>query len=88
MPYAGKRAWVKGFAMEDAAIRVGLDLRPLTLVESQFIGVVKELTAEVHDLFSAMGASNERDQAIIRLEEAVMWATKHIALHGHSNDQM
>jgi len=71
--------------MEDAAIRVGLELRPLTPVESQFIGIVKELTVEVHDLFSAMGPSSERDQAIIRLEEAVMWATKHIALHGQSN---
>ena len=73
--------------MEDPALRVGLELRPLTPVESQSVALIKELTVEMHGLFSAMGASNERDLALVRLEEAVMWATKHIALHGHSNDR-
>ena len=54
--------------MEKASIQLGLELRVLTSVEAQFIGVIKELSAELHEMLSAMGESREQEQATIRLD--------------------
>lgn len=72
--------------VEKSHRQIGSELRVLSVVETQFVGVMKELSAELHDMFSSMGTSKEQEQAKLRLEEAVMWATKHVALNGHCND--
>jgi len=72
--------------VEKSQRQLGSELRVLSVVEMQFVGVMKELSAELHDVFSSMGVSKEQEQAKLRLEEAIMWATKHVALNGHRND--
>lgn len=72
--------------MTDTKVQLGMELRILTNVERQFLGVIKELSGELLDMMSTMGDSREQREAIIRLEEAIMWTTKHIAVHGHAND--
>ena len=57
---------------------VGLTYRPLSTDERERMYCVKEKGQEFLDLLDTFGRSEEMTQAKVRLEEAVMWAVKHI----------
>jgi hypothetical protein len=52
--------------------------RVLTDVEKASMLAVKDKGAELGDLIDRLGKSRELSIALTRLEEAVMWAVKHI----------
>lgn len=52
--------------------------RTLNDQEKQFMVAVKDMGAGFHDALSAMGESRELSLAKTRIEEAVMWAVKHL----------
>lgn len=58
---------------------VGLVYRSLTALERERMFAVKEKGKEFLDLIDTLGESEELMVAKRRLEEAVMWAVKHIA---------
>ena len=62
----------------DNGSAVGLTYRPLSSDERERMYCVKEKGQEFLDLLDTLGRSEEMMQAKIRLEEAVMWAVKHI----------
>ena len=68
--------------MSNNSDQFGLDLRLLGGQEADFLFRVKELASELYELYRGSGYSAEIEDAKARLEEAAMWATKHIALHG------
>lgn len=53
--------------------------RKLTDTEVRQIREVKELGARFHAYLNGLGASRELSLAQTRIEEAVMWATKHLS---------
>lgn len=54
------------------------EYRVLSDKEKQQMGSVKDLGRELWVLIDSMGSSRELEQAQIKVEEAVMWAVKHI----------
>ena len=62
--------------------RFGLEFRTLDATESDALQRAKDLAVELHNLYAELGGSNEIECAKARLEEAAMWASKHIALNG------
>lgn len=58
---------------------VGLSYRSLSPSESKQMHAVKEKGKEFLDLLDQIGGSEELDTAKRRVEEAVMWAVKHIS---------
>ncbi len=60
----------------------GLEYRPLSGDEITRIGALKEMGMEMLELMQATGDSREMEAARTRLEEAVIWSVKHVALHG------
>lgn len=52
--------------------------RQLTEAEKLNMQAVKDYGLGFHDLLSTMGESRELSLAKTRIEEAVMWGTKHI----------
>lgn len=61
---------------EDA---VGLTYRSLTKDEQDLMYTVKERGKEFLDLLDQIGTSNEIALSKVKIEEAVMWAVKHIS---------
>ena len=52
--------------------------RVLTDKEKASMREVKDMGAELHDLVASLGESRELSLAKTKVEEAVMWAVKHI----------
>ena len=55
-----------------------MQYRPLTAVEQAQMVAVKGNAASLYGFFCTLGNSRELSLAKTKLEEAVMWATKHI----------
>ena len=57
--------------------------RKLSDIDQQYIGAVKDAGADLWDLFDRIGMSGghsrELEIAKQKVEESVMWATKHIS---------
>ncbi len=64
---------------------LGLGYRTLSGPELERVQALKELGAEMLDIIHATGASRELDLAQSRIEEAIFWAVKHVALNGTSS---
>ena len=62
--------------------RFGLEIRPLESKESELLQQAKDMAVELHSLYEGFGSSKEMDHAKARLEEAVMWASKHVGMYG------
>jgi RecB family exonuclease len=60
---------------EDVMRRVG---RQLTATEQAALDEIKKLGNELHAILHTLGTSREVSLAKTKLEEAVMWASKHI----------
>jgi hypothetical protein len=58
---------------------VGLTYRSLTGAEREAMYSVKEKGKEFLDMLDALGSSPELTVSKQRIEEAVMWAVKHIS---------
>lgn len=58
---------------------VGMTYRALSSAERDQMYEVKEKGSEFLDLLDTLGASEELELAKVRIEEAVMWAVKHIS---------
>lgn len=58
---------------------VGLTYRSLSTTERETMYAVKEKGKEFLDLIDQVGSSDELTIAKRRVEEAVMWAVKHIS---------
>lgn len=58
---------------------VGLTYRSLSSSEREMMYTVKEKGKEFLDLIDEIGSSEELATAKRRVEEAVMWAVKHIS---------
>ncbi|WP_246730281.1 DUF7681 family protein [Nitratireductor mangrovi] len=58
---------------------VGMTYRALSSAERNQMYEIKEKGREFLDVVDTLGASEELELAKIRLEEAVMWAVKHIS---------
>jgi phosphoribosylaminoimidazole-succinocarboxamide synthase len=52
--------------------------RVLSETEKQQMQAIKDKGLELFELFDGIGASRELSLAKTKVEEAVMWATKHI----------
>jgi hypothetical protein len=52
--------------------------RVLTEAEKAQMQALKDMGLSMHDLISSLGSSRELSLALTKVEEAVMWATKHI----------
>jgi len=52
--------------------------RVLTDVEKRHMQHAKDLGAGLHDFVTSLGASRELSIAKTKIEEAIMWAVKHI----------
>jgi hypothetical protein len=52
--------------------------RVLTDAEKQNMSTIKDLGLEMHDFVGGLGNSREISLAKTKIEEAVMWAVKHI----------
>lgn len=52
--------------------------RPLTDTEKEQMQHLKEMGEELHRYIKAIGTSRELSLAATKVEEGVMWATKHI----------
>ncbi len=62
--------------------RFGLELRALQPHEAELLHSTKDLAVDLHAVYESLGQSIEIENAKARLEEAAMWASKHIALNG------
>lgn len=62
--------------------RFGLEFRTLDGKESELLQRAKDLAVELHSLYDELGNSREIECAKARLEEAAMWASKHIGING------
>lgn len=69
-------------SLQPTADVLGISYRPMSGPEVDRIHAFKEMGMEMLDLMRQTGSSRELDLAQTRLEEAVSWAVKHIALHG------
>ena len=54
------------------------EYRSLTAGEQAQMRVLKDKGSELHALIESMGRSRELSLALTKVEEAVMWAVKHI----------
>jgi hypothetical protein len=54
-------------------------LRELSEEELQLSHEIKDLAGDLHDLIDMIPSSREREAAIFRLEECIMWAMKAIS---------
>lgn len=54
------------------------EYRVLTVDEKNSMSAIKDAGLEFHDLIGGLGSSRELSIAKIKIEEAVMWAVKHI----------
>jgi hypothetical protein len=54
------------------------EYRVLTDTEKSEMKAIKDTGLEFHDLLTSIGTSREMSRAKTKLEEAVMWAVKHI----------
>ena len=61
--------------------RFGLDIRTLDTKESELLQQAKDLAVELHSLYEELGSSKEIECSKARLEEAAMWASKHIGMN-------
>ena len=52
--------------------------RVLTEAEKANMAKIKDMGAEFHEFVAGMGSSRETSIAKTKIEEAVMWAVKHI----------
>jgi hypothetical protein len=52
--------------------------RVLSDVEKQQMQQIKDAGLEFHNMIVGIGASRELSLAITKIEEAVMWAVKHV----------
>lgn len=52
--------------------------RVLTDEEKAAMQKVKDMGLELHDFFASLGSSREISLAKTKVEEAVMWAVKHL----------
>ena len=52
--------------------------RVLTDAEKQQMQAIKDKGLELHDLIESIGQSRELSVAKTKIEEAVMWAVKHL----------
>lgn len=68
--------------LQSSADVLGIAYRPMSGPELDRIHAFKEMGMEMIDLMRATGRSRELDLAQTRLEEAVFWAVKHVALNG------
>lgn len=66
--------------------RFGLEVRMLEPRESELLQQAKDLAVELHSLYGRLGSSKEIENAKARLEEAAMWASKHIGMNGIDDD--
>ena len=62
--------------------RFGLEARMLESRESELLQQAKDLALELHSLYGRLSSSKEIEYAKARLEEAAMWASKHIGMNG------
>lgn len=65
---------------------LGVEYRQMSGAELNRIHALKEMGMEMLDLMREAGSSRELDLAQTRLEEAVFWSVKHVALNGASRD--
>ena len=68
--------------MASSAALLGLETRTLASHEHDILHRVREAAVEIDEILSELGSSREIDVARTRLEESVMWAAKHVGLHG------
>ena len=61
---------------------LGISYRTMSGSEVDRIHSFKEMGMEMLELMRGTGRSRELELAQTRLEEAVFWAVKHVALHG------
>lgn len=61
---------------------LGLGYRTMSGPELDRIQMLKEMGAEMLDVIRSSGSSRELELAQTRLEEAIFWAVKHVALNG------
>jgi len=54
------------------------EYRPLTIDEAEQVRAVKDIGKTYYDLCTRIGNSRELSLAKTKIEEAVMWAVKHI----------
>lgn len=54
------------------------EYRVLSDSEKELMQTVKDLGLNMHELFDRMGQSRELSIAKTKIEEAVMWAVKHL----------
>ena len=59
--------------------RVGMFYRSLSMDEAAKVHEIKERGQEFIDMLNTLGTSSETTRAKARVEEAVMWAVKHVA---------
>lgn len=52
--------------------------RVLTDVEKQAMQAIKDMALEFHDYLDILGSSRELSLAKTKIEEATMWAVKHL----------
>jgi hypothetical protein len=55
-----------------------MNYRPLSKEESEAVLAIKGNAASLYGFFGTLGASRELSLAKTKIEEAVMWATKHV----------
>ncbi|MCC1494480.1 hypothetical protein [Cognatishimia sp. F0-27] len=60
--------------------------RPMDDAENRIIYGAREIASDFGDLLDRLEDSREKDLALTRLEEAVMWLTKHVVRHGAPAD--
>jgi hypothetical protein len=62
------------------------EYRPLDAIQKRQIEEVKAIGTHFHGLLRGLGKSRELALAQTKVEEAVMWATKHITGPGADED--
>ncbi len=67
---------------QSSADVLGITYRQLSDTELNRIYAFKEMGTEMLGLMRESGSSRELELAQTRLEEAVFWAVKHVALNG------
>jgi hypothetical protein len=60
----------------------GLSYRTLSDAERDTMFEARQVAMQFAEIINDLNASREKDLAVARLEEALMWTSKHIAIHG------
>ncbi len=60
----------------------GLSYRTLSDPGRETMFEAKQVAMQFAEIINDFNASREKELAVARLEEALMWTSKHIALHG------